>query len=249
MSRYALSVADLKRYFDYPRGQVNYLTHISRRHSAVFLEVPKAGCSVVKRVMQHSEHGGAPYDEPESVHDRAASPLAAPLRDNVDLDEVYGPDSPYFRFGFVRNPYSRTLSCFLEKIAGEQWLRDIRLPILGFEPDEEVTFVEFLTRVAAQPPLEMDIHWAPQHLLLSLGKVEYGFLGRFESFHRDLHAVITHLGMAVPDRLTNATTAHVTNASTKIMQYYTDDAVDLVRTIYRKDFDYLGYGQNPALAG
>lgn len=242
-------MSDLRRYFDYPRGQVNYLTHISRRHSAVFLEVPKAGCSVVKRVMQHSEHGGRAYDEPESVHDRATSPLGAPVRDDFDFDEVYGAESPYFRFGFVRNPYSRALSCFLEKIAGEQWLREMRLPILGFEPDEEVTFVQFLSRVAAQPPADMDIHWAPQHLLLSLSKVDYGFLGRFESFHRDLHAVIAHLGMDVPDRLIKTTTAHVTNAGTKIMEYYDDEAVDLVRTIYRSDFDCLGYGLDPALAG
>lgn len=242
-------MSELRKFFDYPRGQVNYLTHISRRHSAVFIEVPKAGCSVVKRVMQHSEHGGEPYDEPKSVHDRATSPLGAPVRDRFDLGEVFGPNSPYFRFAFVRNPYSRALSCYLEKIAGEQWLRETRLPELGFEADEDVTFVQFLRRVAAQEPREMDIHWAPQHLLLSLGRVEYGFLGRFESFHRDLQAVIAHLGMDVPERLLSTTTRHVTNAGARIMEFYDDEAVDLVRTIYRKDFDLLGYGSAPALAG
>jgi hypothetical protein len=242
-------VADLMKYFDYPAGRVNYLTHISRRHNAVFIEVPKAGCTVVKRAMQFSEHGGEPHQEPESVHERSTSPLGAPLRDRFDLDEVFGEAGRYFRFAFVRNPYSRALSCYLEKIAGEQWLREMRLPKLGFKPDDEVEFVEFLRRVAEQDPADMDIHWAPQEHLLSLGKVRYGFLGRFESFRQDLLSVIGHLGMTVPDDLLQRTTPHTTNAREKILQYYDDESTALVQRIYRLDFETLGYGLDPRFAG
>jgi hypothetical protein len=237
------------KYFDYPRGRVNYLTHISRRHHAVFVEVPKAGCTVVKRVMQHSEHGGEPYDVPDSVHERSTSPLGAPIRDGFDLDEVFGDEGPYFRFAFVRNPFSRALSCYLEKIDGEQWLRDMRLPMLGFEPDEKVTFLDFLHRVAEQEPADMDIHWAPQAHLLSLEKVRYGFLGRFESFHDDLVSVIDRLGMSAPEELLSKRTAHTTNARDKIAEYYDDESVELVQRIYSRDFEQLGYGFDPRFAG
>lgn len=242
-------MAELNTYFDYPGGRVNYLTHISRRHDAVFVEVPKAGCSVVKRALQYSEHGGAPHEEPESVHERSTSPLGAPLRDDFDLDDVFGEPSRYFRFAFVRNPYSRALSCYLEKIAGEQWLREMRLPKLGFEPDADVTFAQFLERVAEQDPAEMDIHWAPQHFLLSLGKVRYGFLGRFESFHQDLLSVIEHLEMTVPEDLFRRRTAHTTNAGAKIRRYYDDECAALVREVYRLDFETLGYGYDLGFAG
>ena len=57
----------LRRYFDYKPRRVNYLTHISRRHHAVFVEVPKAGCTVVKRVLQMAEDPAAA--NVESVHD------------------------------------------------------------------------------------------------------------------------------------------------------------------------------------
>jgi len=214
----------------------------------VFVEVPKAGCTVVKRILQHSERDGATSPEPRSVHDRSTSPLGAPLRDGFDLDEIFG-EGPYFRFSFVRNPYSRALSCYLEKIAGHMWLRDLRLPELGFQPDEDVTFVEFLRKVADQAPAEMDIHWAPQHHLLSLDKVSYGFLGRFEQLHSDLRSVIAHLGITAPAGLLARPTLHRTGASEKSAQFYDPESVDLVREIYREDFNRLGYGVDPRFVG
>lgn len=238
----------LAKYFDYPESRVNYLTHISRRHNAVFVEVPKAGCTVVKRVLQHSEHGGEAPTQPKSVHDRSTSPLGAPVRDGFDVDELFGADTRYFRFAFVRNPYSRALSCYLEKIVGDQWLRDKRLPKLGFRADQDVEFAEFLRRVAEQEPAAMDIHWAPQSHLLSLAKVEYGFLGRFESFQHDLLLVMERIGLTAPDELFKARTAHTTNARSRILHYFDRESVCLVHAIYRDDFERLGYGKDPRFA-
>jgi hypothetical protein len=242
-------VTTVRKYFDYPPGRVNYLTHISRRHRSVFIEVPKAGCTVVKRVLQFSEHAGTSHEEPVSVHDRSTSPLGAPVRDGFNADELFGPDASYARFAFVRNPYSRALSCYLEKIAGEQWLREMRLPTLGFVPDAEVSFVSFLERVGQQTHVEMDIHWAPQHHLLSLDRISYDFLGRFETFRTDLCTVMMVLDIDAPARLLDAVTAHTTNARDKIAEYFDDEAVDLVRKIYRDDFAKLGYGLDPRFAG
>lgn len=237
-------VTPSRRYFAYPRRRVNYVTHISRKHQCVFVEVPKAGCSVVKRVLQWSEVDGEGIDPKASVHDRSLSPLAAPITDGFDLDEVFGEVSPYFRFSFVRNPYSRALSCYLEKIAGEQWLRDLRLPELGFDPHEDVSFAEFLRKVATQQPRQMDIHWAPQHHLLSLRRVRYGFLGRFENFHTDLRRLVSALDLSVPEDVLLRRTAHVTGAADKLQQYYDDETVELVQQVYRRDFDLLGYGRD-----
>jgi len=241
-------VSELRRYFDYRPGRVNYLTHISEKNRCVFVEVPKAGCSVVKRVLQFSEVNGEGIDPAASVHDRALSPLAAPISGRFDLGEVFGEPTPYFRFSFVRNPYSRALSCYLEKIVGEQWLRDLRLPDLGFAPDADVSFVEFLRRVSSQQPADMDIHWAPQSYLLSLGRVRYDFLGRFESFRPDLQRVIEHLALDVPAELLARRTSHVTGASERLDDYYDEESTSLVQQIYAGDFAALGYGRSPRLA-
>lgn len=241
-------MAGLRRYFDCRPGRVNYLTHISEKSRCVFVEVPKAGCSVVKRVLQYSEVDGKGVDPAASVHDRSLSPLATPIGGGFDLDEVFGEPTPYFRFSFVRNPYSRALSCYLEKIVGEQWLRDLRLPDLGFAPDDEVSFVEFLRRVQLHEPADMDIHWAPQHHLLSLGKVHYDFLGRFENFQPDLQRVIEHLALDVPPDILARRTSHVTSAGDRLDDYYDEESVNLVQQIYAGDFAALGYGRNPRFA-
>jgi hypothetical protein len=232
----------LEKYFDCPQGKVEYLTHISRKHRAVFVEVPKAGCTVVKRVLQCSENGGQAPKRSTSVHDRSTSPLGRPIRDGFDVDEVFGAHTPYFRFAFVRNPFSRALSCYLEKIVGEQWLRDLRLPKLGLRADQQLDFNEFLRHVECQEPAFMDIHWAPQSYLLSLGKVEYGFLGRFETFQHDLLLLRNHLALDAPDELFAARTQHTTNAREQIRQYFDRESESLVRSIYRDDFEKLAYG-------
>ena len=237
----------LRRYFDYKLNRANYLTHISRRHHAVFVEVPKAGCTVVKRVLQVAEDPAAATVE--SVHDRASSPLAGPLRDGIDADELFGPASDWFRFTFVRNPYSRALSCYLEKVAGLQRLSEMRLPKLGLEADDDVSFRRFLELLASDKEVrDADIHWTPQTTLLSLDRVSYDYIGRFESFAPDLTRVMHRLEIDVPTDLLGRRTTHETGASSRILEFYDDDCVDLVRAVYREDFDRLGYGVDPRLA-
>jgi hypothetical protein len=98
--------------------------------------------------------------------------------------------------------------------------------------------------VAEQDPADMDIHWAPQHFLLSLDKVEYDFLGRFEFFRTHLESVIDVLGLDVPRELVEMRTAHVTGAQRRLHDYYDKEAVELVQRIYREDFHRLGYGRD-----
>lgn len=233
--------------FAYGKGGVNARVHVARRHRAVFVEVPKAGCTKVKGLLQLNEMPPGQEWERSMVHDRKRSPLGAPFRDGFDLAELMaGPD--WFRFSFVRNPYSRALSCYLEKIAGEQYLRDMRLPKLGFEPTDDVSFVDFLRRVAEQQPRQMDAHWAPQAHLLSPRRVDYDFFGRFEYFQADVSRIAERLGLDVPEGYMEIRTAHTTNAGSRLAEYYDDTSVRLVREIYRDDFKLLGYGFDLGLA-
>ncbi len=240
-----------ERYFRHGDYRIDHLTHISRRHRVVYLEVPKTGCTVVKRVLQHSERAEAPAPVGVSVHRRDVSPLAAPLRDGFDLDELFGPTSTWLTFTFVRNPYSRALSAYLEKIAGppKPGQRDVRTANLGFEAGEEISFAAFLERVADQRPGRMDVHWAPQTRLASFGRIAHGFVGRFETFETDLRRVMGLSGITAPESLLVTRTGHTTNARRRLAEFYADErCAALVRKIYARDFERLGYGRDVRFA-
>ena len=242
---------DITTYFHHGEYRIDNLTHISRRNHVVYLEVPKAGCTVIKSVLQWSETRGAKPLPGVSVHQRDASPLAAPLRDGFDLDELFGLESSWLISTFVRNPFSRVLSCYLEKIAGapRPGQRNLRVHNLGLAPGETMSFREFLEAVAQQRPRKMDIHWAPQARLVGWGKIRPGFIGHFETLQTDVRRLVEITGISVPDDLLTRRTAHTTNARERLEEFYSDArCVALVREIYAQDFDSFGYGRDVRFA-
>ena len=234
-------------YFGYDPGRANYLTHVSLRHKAVFVEVPKAGCTTVKKVMQFSEVSGDVSKLSSDVHARRESPLVDMLAARMNPDEVFGRESAYFRFAFIRNPFTRIISCYKDKIIGSQWERDLRLPQLGFSPTDEVSLEAFLERVLVQDPTEMDIHWAPQTLLLASDRIRYSYIGRQETFAIDMQRVVDRVGFDVPPSGVSTLPPHATRARDGLAGL-SGEATQLIRRIYRDDFARLGYGLDPTMA-
>lgn len=127
-------------------------------------------------------------------------------------------DSRTFLFAFVRNPWSRLVSCYLNRIVGRgveyrnimkklsrgSWYRiDKRIRYyarkriygVGWTEKSEITFREFVLReVAATPVMEMDPHWRPQYTFL--GQHEPDFIGRFERLAEDLKAIGKEFGIS-----------------------------------------------------
>jgi hypothetical protein len=231
----------LARYFGVRARSSSYLTHVSDRHRFVYVEVPKAGCSLVKRALQCSELGGDPERVPRRVHDRTLSPLLRPEDSAASLRLLLTPAGDYFRFTVVRDPFSRILSTYLDKIAGRQAERRRRLPALGVAADAELGFTEFLTLVQRQRVSRMDIHWAPQVALVGHRRIPYDFVGRFERLRNDLLELRTRLDLQFPRSLLEVESGHTTHASDRLSAFYDDTSIRLVREIYREDFVRLGY--------
>ena len=91
-----------------------------------------------------------------------------------------------FRFTFVREPLSRFESTYYNKLARKGIWRPQVQAILGLPRDRNspVTFEQFLSAVEQQDPLEMDLHWRPQHLNLMHPLVSYDLVGHVETFDR-----------------------------------------------------------------
>jgi hypothetical protein len=159
----ALAAADL---FDQEPDLTEYICHWSRRIGCIYVETPKVACTTIKRVLQAAELGvERRHEMPDDVHARATSPLLAPGHDPEGFALAIW-DTATFRFTFVRNPYSRILSCWLDKMVSNETERGRMAPMLGLDPNTPPSLAEFLEAIAAQPERERDPHWTTQtHLL------------------------------------------------------------------------------------
>ncbi|MEM1131241.1 MAG: sulfotransferase family 2 domain-containing protein, partial [Pseudomonadota bacterium] len=117
--------------FDQPPPLTQYICHWSVRHGFVYVETPKVACTTVKRVLQAAELGPERQTEtPADVHAKSQSPLLAPSSDLQGFVAAMR-DPAVFRFGFVRNPYARALSCWLDKMVNNDFERRRLAPQLG----------------------------------------------------------------------------------------------------------------------
>lgn len=236
---------ELTGIFDQPQALTNYLCHWSMTHRFVYVEVPKAGCTTIKRVLQQAEAGGTlTYERPGIVHDRAHSPLLAPKDDPAGFREALRGGS--FCFCFVRNPFTRTLSAYLDKMVANGHERRRLAPKLGLDPDRPPSFAGFLGAVAEQANQDRDIHWKSQAYLLQPNRMRYAYIGRFEALREQIRAVCDHLSIGsyaadLPD------TWHATNANSRMREFYGPSEAELVRRIYEEDFCRFGYGWSPDL--
>ena len=149
----------------------------------------------------------------------------------------------YFTFSFVRNPYTRILSAFLDKILKAHQI-DYRSPLnLHSVGTEEVTFLDFLQQVQHVDFSRLDPHFRPQWHLLGCDKLmKFGFIGRFENLEEDLQFTLGRINKNTTNKKIISKRSHATNAAEKLKQYYGAEEQALVAKIYADDFKYFGYG-------
>lgn len=218
--------------------------------------VPKSACTNWKCVLRH-EHGQEDYLNPRLAHDMKNGGLPF-------LSEEKNPwqllrDPQVKKFTCVRNPYTRVLSAYLNKI--EPFVRrcepdhlrkgllkvyeaidEFRALCLPEKP--EVDFECFLTWLDyARPgdPFAKNQHWRPQTQIIGNGQVDFDFIARFENLATDAPELLRRMGSAVEFPSQEQVKFPPTGADQKTRGYYTPLAVELVRRIYGPDFDYLGY--------
>ena len=233
----------------FPIAEMNSVIHISLKHRYVFVEMPKVASSTIKlRLMNHEALGldvkiGNPHPTP------LESPFVKPYQlDRQGLTDIME-DPVFLKFCFVRNPFTRILSAYLDKIARSEREKRQILRHLGHDPNDlsrDVSFRDFLSTLKTMPRAQMDKHWRPQALQSFSPYLTHGFIGKFEHIDRDLKRLSNLVGL---DLVTEATVhnAHKTAASDKLGEYYDDECVALLTEIYAQDFKQFGYG--PQLPG
>lgn len=236
--------------FDEPRG-------------FVFAYVPKVACTNWKAVLRHLA-GHTDYLDPGLAHDKVAGGLR--YLDLTGEDRRLLSDPGIRKYGFVRNPYTRILSAYLNKIEqnldrllsasapalpgrpNSHWLavaREIdafRRATLDCQRYPEVGFEVFLLWLRdGKSSFRADEHWQTQSILLRWPEVKFDFIGRFENLAADSKALLDLMGATIDFPTQKQVKFLGTGASERAPLYFTDASHRLCDQLFRPDFDNFGY--------
>lgn len=149
----------------------------------------------------------------------------------------------YYCFTFVRNPYIRTLSAYLDKIVAQgetEKYAHLRQKIREASGVDEVSFESFVTYLE-RGGLYKDPHWCPQVALLPLPANRLAFVGKVESLEGDLNEVVNIVFGR--DVYKGAKTREVNRqeSENKVSLHYSDSLRSRVYKLFEEDFASFGY--------
>ncbi|WP_420005007.1 sulfotransferase family protein [Arenibacterium sp. LLYu02] len=247
-------------------------TWMTESESVVYRVVPKCACSTIGQIMFYSDHGrffdGDIHDSTEGLHKWAQEESKALIEAKVRAQEAYA-------FTCVRNPYTRILSSFFDKICGIQRngnrYRGNLVPKLVYEYgidvggedgkqefDQIKSFRRFLLfardSIRWRRPMEPDIHWSSTSGHVSTFVVNGGRYNKViwtEKFNEGMQAVLDaietphQVDLATIPRF-NESEGHGPKRAHPVEDYFDDLSMHLVYEIYKRDFEVFKYDfENP----
>lgn len=219
-----------------PKNKLAKSLHISRRLNAVYVNNPKVACSTLKLTLQRVELDDDTYTPEPSVHNHKGSPLLT----WPDIQLSQNPTKGLFVFSFVRNPYSRLRSAYLNKIVTGQ-KRGIFRERAGFARSEIPPFRNFILSICNQPPAQHDSHWRLQALNLSIDKISYDFIGRLEQFPADWNTLRRHIKL--PETPFSAGKPSASTETTALA--FDSEMESAVTSTFATDFETFNYEPRP----
>lgn len=214
---------------------IDVCTVVSHRFRYVYFRVGKAANSTVVASLLLAEDGVLVTDlgalQPIKDH-HWARPSSCSVRQLRALTENY------FKFTFVRDPYTRVLAAYLDKIQrNELGKGDAVNTFLGRRAGEDVSFEQFIMYLEGGA-IDGNTHWSRQVDLIPMPVSALDFVGKVETLGLDLQLVLTRIfekqvaPCSVRMHATGATRDHpLWNASLRRRVY----------KLYEQDFLAFGY--------
>lgn len=139
----------------------------------------------------------------------------------------------------VRNPYSRVLSAFLSKFKQKGYIKRYRAYDL-----DAVGFLEFL-KWLEKDGLSKDSHWDFQRKRMIGPPSSFDHVLRFEEFPLCLTKLLTKQQAKLPqssrELLSTTGLSFRTGSNQLLSQLYTSHSIEIVQSLFKKDFELLEY--------
>ncbi|XP_063955590.1 carbohydrate sulfotransferase 13-like [Lytechinus pictus] len=227
------------------------------KHRMMYCYVPKVGCTSWKQAFLASH--GIILPSNVSIHKTFEATFknlsqVKPVLANRKIKE-------YTYFVFVRNPFTRLLSAFREKIENRnprnptdchlcflmtRWFRETDpLYLDSRNRSEPYTFEQFVRyAIGTKKPNE---HWTNQYQLCHPCQVDFDFIGKYETIHEDvedfLRSMTSGSSLRFPESDPSKPRTH-SSSDENMVKYYSSLPdhvfVALVHSLYR-DLRVFGY--------
>lgn len=208
---------------------------ISHRHRYLYFVVPKCASATVRQSLVPFTDVGYPVTKGVQ-HQTIASFLGSP---NAAL---WG--AGYRRFTFVRNPYDRLYSGYMQDrhaaTQSERW-HTAKAAIFDRIGDDFGRYVqEYVSRADRVWAWDW-ICWCPMNAFAFRdGKLAMDFVGRAEDVEASLEQLGALLGLRIP-KADDANVRTQPGVGLKYLDKYDRATVDVVNEIYAEDFRAFGY--------
>jgi len=249
------AVRQVKEHFPHLDAQtiayrLAYATFVSLEHRILYMETPKAACTTMKHFLR--ELCGAPQIEyplgelretrrDMFVHVRSNVPLPSLLDLDDDAQRQVLSSPEYLRFCVVRNPYTRIVSAWRNKVLYcEPGYEDVYHSMLGAIPPlhgkRMLPFDEFLRFLEGEPDLcTCNPHWRRQVDLLYVPAIAYTHVGRLENLSETMRMLRAHVNRAALPAI------GASNSSRGGGGVLTESAAARIFALYSADFDTFAY--------
>ena len=223
----------------------------------IFAYVPKVACTNWKSVLRCMA-GHEDWLDNKLAHDKVNGGLRYLDLEGPDAELLSRPDIK--KYTMVRDPYTRVLSAYLNKIEqrlppkpegeGDHFdkiVRDIdafRRSVLGSDRYPSITFEVFLLWLRDSGSwFTKDEHWAPQTKLLRQPDVDFDIVGRFENLTEDAPQILKAMGCRQQFPSQAQLNFPPTAAESKVSYYFKDGTRRLSEQVCSRDFEIFGYSR------
>jgi len=247
-------------------------TWMTESESVAYRVVPKCACSTIGQIMFYSDHGeffdGDIHDSKDRLHKWAQAHSQQLIQDNVSQHKSYA-------FTCVRNPYTRVLSPFFDKICGiqrngrryrgnlvpqviQKYGIDVGGPDGTDEFDQIASFRRFLLfvrdTIRFRRPIDPDIHWSAMAGHVSTFIVNGGTYDNIiftEKFNEGMQSVLDSIDTKHDVNLAdiprfNESEGHGPKRLHPVEDYFDDLSMHLMWEIFHRDFKLFKYDfENP----